>query len=207
MRWRKGITVQAALEVASTSTNLLYVADFYVSDLNSGTRVLVRAGNGAKVVSFVKPATTLHVSIKNIEQFPSLLRWLQNHSIPTDDLEMRFEEGFREVTGHIVSLHFLEMRYHEMKRHKDYGHFPPTIDCSNLDIEHVILYHGWLLTFDQFILDFYKDRMKEVLPDSNLRHFFNAEDWQDMQYEFEFHLKCCPTQTQLQSRLHMLLRN
>ncbi|KAL0904588.1 hypothetical protein M5K25_026715 [Dendrobium thyrsiflorum] len=70
-----------------------YVADFYVSDLNSGTRVLVRAGNGAKVVSFVKPATTLHVSIKNIEQFPSLLRWLQNHTIPTDDLEMRFEEG------------------------------------------------------------------------------------------------------------------
>ncbi|KAI0488660.1 hypothetical protein KFK09_028499 [Dendrobium nobile] len=71
-----------------------YVADFYVSDLNSGTRVLVRAGNGAKVVSFVKPATTLLVSIKNKKQFPSLLRWLQNHSIPTDDLEMRFEEGY-----------------------------------------------------------------------------------------------------------------
>lgn len=71
-----------------------YVTDFYVSDLNTGTRVFIRAGNGAKVVSFIKPATTLHVSMKNKEQFPSFLKWLQNHNISTNDLEMRFEEGY-----------------------------------------------------------------------------------------------------------------
>ncbi|XP_020598203.1 uncharacterized membrane protein At1g16860-like [Phalaenopsis equestris] len=71
-----------------------HVTDFYVSTLNSGTRVLVRAGNGVKVVSFIKPAITLRVSMKNKEQFPSLLRWLQNHNIPNNDLKMRFEEGY-----------------------------------------------------------------------------------------------------------------
>ncbi|KAI0527499.1 hypothetical protein KFK09_003102 [Dendrobium nobile] len=117
------------------------------------------------------------------------------------------EIRFREVNGHFVSPHFLQMRYHELKRHRNEGYSPPDLDCSSLDHEHVIFYHRWCPSHDKLIKNFYKDRMKEVTSDGQLREFFKLEDWQDLQYEFECKMKCCPTQSQLQSRMHMLLRN
>ncbi|KAH0453032.1 hypothetical protein IEQ34_017356 [Dendrobium chrysotoxum] len=77
----------------------------------------------------------------------------------------------------LIISQFRIMWYHEMKCHKYDCHSPPDIDYSHLDIEHVILYRGWCLGFDKFILDFYKDQMKEILPDGKPREFFNAEDW------------------------------
>ncbi|KAG0500163.1 hypothetical protein HPP92_000235 [Vanilla planifolia] len=71
-----------------------HVVDFYLSDVKSGTRFLVRAGNGAKVICFVKPTMTLLVSKKNKEQSPSFLRWLQNQHIASGDSTMRLNEGY-----------------------------------------------------------------------------------------------------------------
>ncbi|CAN6546766.1 unnamed protein product [Malus baccata var. baccata] len=53
-----------------------YVSDFYISDFQSGLRALVKAGHGAKVAPFVKPATVVNMTKENKELSPSFLRWL-----------------------------------------------------------------------------------------------------------------------------------
>lgn len=70
-----------------------HASDFYISDPNSGTRFLVRAGNGARVVSFVKPATIVDMNKKNRELSPNFLSWLTEHNLPSDSHIMRLKEG------------------------------------------------------------------------------------------------------------------
>ncbi|XP_050212393.1 uncharacterized membrane protein At1g16860 [Mercurialis annua] len=71
-----------------------YVADFYISDFQSGLRALVKAGYGAKVAPFVKPATVVNVKKENRDLSPSFLRWLADRSLPGDDRIMRLKEGY-----------------------------------------------------------------------------------------------------------------
>ncbi|KAK9935927.1 hypothetical protein M0R45_012800 [Rubus argutus] len=71
-----------------------YVVDFYISDFQSGLRALVKAGYGAKVAPFVKPATVVDVSKENRELSPSFLRWLAERNLSTDDRIMRLKEGY-----------------------------------------------------------------------------------------------------------------
>ncbi|BBH00682.1 Ubiquitin-specific protease family C19-related protein [Prunus dulcis] len=71
-----------------------YVADFYISDFQSGLRALVKAGYGAKVAPFVKPATVVDVTKENKELSPSFLRWLAERNLSTDDRIMRLKEGY-----------------------------------------------------------------------------------------------------------------
>ncbi|XP_004293344.1 PREDICTED: uncharacterized membrane protein At1g16860 [Fragaria vesca subsp. vesca] len=71
-----------------------YVADFYISDFQSGLRALVKAGYGAKVAPFVKPATVVDVTKENRDMSPSFLRWLAERNLSTDDRIMRLKEGY-----------------------------------------------------------------------------------------------------------------
>ncbi|XP_008384120.3 uncharacterized membrane protein At1g16860-like isoform X2 [Malus domestica] len=71
-----------------------YVSDFYLSDFQSGLRALVKAGYGAKVAPFVKPATVVDVTKENRELSPSFLRWLGERSLSADDRVMRLKEGY-----------------------------------------------------------------------------------------------------------------
>lgn len=71
-----------------------YVADFYISDSQSGLRALVKAGYGAKVAPFVKQTTVADVTNKNRELSPSFLRWLADRSLSSDDRVMRLKEGY-----------------------------------------------------------------------------------------------------------------
>ncbi|XWS15513.1 hypothetical protein CRYUN_Cryun34aG0006700 [Craigia yunnanensis] len=71
-----------------------YVADFYISDFQSGLRALVKAGYGAKVAPFVKPATVVDITKENRDLSPSFLRWLAERSLSTDDRIMRLKEGY-----------------------------------------------------------------------------------------------------------------
>ncbi|KAG2684396.1 hypothetical protein I3760_10G075400 [Carya illinoinensis] len=71
-----------------------YVADFYISDFQSGLRALVKAGYGAKVAPFVKPATVVDVTKENRDKSPSFLQWLADRSLSTDDRIMRLKEGY-----------------------------------------------------------------------------------------------------------------
>ncbi|KAF5728885.1 hypothetical protein HS088_TW21G01039 [Tripterygium wilfordii] len=71
-----------------------YVADFYISDFQSGLRALVKAGYGAKVAPFVKPATVVGVRKGNRDLSPSFLQWLADRSLSSDDQMMRLKEGY-----------------------------------------------------------------------------------------------------------------
>ncbi|KAK9091977.1 hypothetical protein Syun_026888 [Stephania yunnanensis] len=71
-----------------------HVGDFYISDFHSGLRALVKAGYGAKVAPFVKPATVVDVTKENRELSPGFLRWLADRNLSSDDRIMRLEEGF-----------------------------------------------------------------------------------------------------------------
>lgn len=71
-----------------------YMADFYISDFQTGLRALVKAGYGAKVAAFVKPATAVDVTKENRELSPSFLRWLADRNLSTDDRIMRLKEGY-----------------------------------------------------------------------------------------------------------------
>ncbi|KAF5760530.1 putative uncharacterized membrane protein [Helianthus annuus] len=71
-----------------------YVADFYISDMRSGLRALVKAGYGAKVAPFVKEATVVDITKEKRELSPRFLEWLADRSLSSDDRLMRLKEGY-----------------------------------------------------------------------------------------------------------------
>ncbi|GFZ06354.1 ubiquitin-specific protease family C19-related protein [Actinidia rufa] len=79
-----------------------YVADFYISDFQSGLRAQVKAGYGAKVAAFVKPTTVVDIKKENQESFPSFLLWLADRSLSSDDRIMRLKEGRHDNVVMIV---------------------------------------------------------------------------------------------------------
>lgn len=54
---------------------------------------MVKAGYGAKVAAFVKPATVVNVTKEKRELSPSFLRWLADRNLSSDDRIMRLKEG------------------------------------------------------------------------------------------------------------------
>lgn len=71
-----------------------YVADFYISDLQSGLRALVKAGYGAKVAPFVEPTTVVDVTKGNKELSSNFIGWLADRKLSSDDRIMRLKEGY-----------------------------------------------------------------------------------------------------------------
>lgn len=70
-----------------------HVADFYISDNQGGARALVRAGHGAKVISFVKPTAKVDITEEKKEISSEALSWLEDHNLSYDGRIMRIEEG------------------------------------------------------------------------------------------------------------------
>lgn len=81
------------------------MVDFYISDFQSGLRALVKAGYGAKVAPFVKPATVVNVSKENRELSPTFLRWLAERNLSTDDRIMRLKEGYTTFQFSVSTFH------------------------------------------------------------------------------------------------------
>lgn len=79
------------------------MADFYISDFQTGLRALVKAGYGAKVSPFVKPSTVVDVTKEKREMSPSFLQWLADRSLSSDDRIMRLKEGY-DPLNHLLSL-------------------------------------------------------------------------------------------------------
>ncbi|KAH6826911.1 Ubiquitin-specific protease family C19-related protein [Perilla frutescens var. hirtella] len=71
-----------------------YVADFYISDFQSGLRALVKAGYGAKVAPFIKPTVVVDITKDSKKLSPNFLRWLSDRSLSSDDRVMRLKEGY-----------------------------------------------------------------------------------------------------------------
>lgn len=84
------------------------MADFYISDFQSGLRALVKAGYGAKVSPFVKPATVVDVTKEKRDLSPSFLRWLAERNLSGDDRVMRLKEGYAFL---ILDQWFIPLTY------------------------------------------------------------------------------------------------
>ncbi|KAM7270399.1 hypothetical protein ACFE04_029613 [Oxalis oulophora] len=80
-----------------------YVADFYISDMESGLRAHVKAGHGNNVAPFVEPSTVVDRTKNNGELSPDFLRWLADRSLSSDDRIMRLKEGYIKE-GETVSV-------------------------------------------------------------------------------------------------------
>ncbi|KAK6149700.1 LOW QUALITY PROTEIN: hypothetical protein DH2020_017225 [Rehmannia glutinosa] len=80
-----------------------YVADFYISDFQSGLKTLVKAGYGAKVAPFVKPTVVVDVTKDNKNLSPTFLRWLSDRGLSSEDRAMRLKEGYIKE-GSTVSI-------------------------------------------------------------------------------------------------------
>ncbi|XP_004236674.1 uncharacterized membrane protein At1g16860-like [Solanum lycopersicum] len=98
-----------------------HVADFYISDFQSGLRAMVKAGYGAKVVPFVKPTTVIDVTKNNKELSPNFLHWLADRSLSSDDRIMRLKEGYIKE-GSTVSVMGL------VRRHENILMIVPPVD-------------------------------------------------------------------------------
>ncbi|RVX07961.1 putative membrane protein [Vitis vinifera] len=81
-----------------------HVADFYISDFQSGLRAMVKAGYGAKVAAFVKPATVVNVTKEKRELSPSFLRWLADRNLSSDDRIMRLKKEWNPETDQLIFL-------------------------------------------------------------------------------------------------------
>lgn len=90
-----------------------YVADFYISDFQSGLRAVVKAGYGAKVAPFVKETTVVDITKENRESSPSFVSWLADRSLSSDDRVMRLKEGYIKE-GSTVSVMGVVRRHDNM---------------------------------------------------------------------------------------------
>ncbi|XP_024389940.1 uncharacterized membrane protein At1g16860 [Physcomitrium patens] len=71
-----------------------YVVDFYISDFQTGLRALVKAGYGARVISYVDESPILDL-LPSIKEFPTdFLRWLTERNLSADGRVMRLKEGY-----------------------------------------------------------------------------------------------------------------
>ncbi|XP_076947703.1 putative membrane protein At1g16860 [Bidens hawaiensis] len=70
------------------------VADFYISDFQSGLRALVKTGYGVRVTPYVDESTIIEVDQSNIDSSPQFIRWLSERNITSDDRPMRLKEGY-----------------------------------------------------------------------------------------------------------------
>jgi len=70
-----------------------HVAEFYISDFQSGLRALVKAGYGAHVTPCVEESTIVDVGPKNKDLPSGFVRWLAERNLSGDDRVMRLKEG------------------------------------------------------------------------------------------------------------------
>ncbi|XP_047950235.1 uncharacterized membrane protein At1g16860-like [Salvia hispanica] len=90
-----------------------YVADFYISDIKSGERALVKTGYGAKVSPFVKQTVVVNAKEDKEGVSPNFLQWLSSRGLSSDNRLMQLKEGYiRE--GYTVSVLGVVRRHNNM---------------------------------------------------------------------------------------------
>ncbi|KAK7255015.1 hypothetical protein RIF29_28414 [Crotalaria pallida] len=71
-----------------------HVADFYISDFQSGLRALVKTGYGARVTPYVDDSVVVDFNAANKDMSPHFLRWLAERKLSSDDRIMQLKEGY-----------------------------------------------------------------------------------------------------------------
>ncbi|KAG6545143.1 hypothetical protein Mapa_013408 [Marchantia paleacea] len=71
-----------------------HVVDFYISDLQSGLRALVKAGFGARLTPHVMESSVVDVTSKSKDLPTEFLRWLSDRNLCTGERPMQLKEGY-----------------------------------------------------------------------------------------------------------------
>lgn len=71
-----------------------YATDFYISELESGSRALVKAGHGSKVTPYVDETTIIDIANKKKELSSNFIHWLRKRNLPSNVRKMRLKEGY-----------------------------------------------------------------------------------------------------------------
>lgn len=68
--------------------------DFYISELESGLRALVKAGHSSKVTPYVDETTIIDIASKRKELSSTFINWLRERNLPSNVRKMRLKEGY-----------------------------------------------------------------------------------------------------------------
>ncbi|KAK9122257.1 hypothetical protein Syun_019874 [Stephania yunnanensis] len=71
-----------------------FSTDFYITDMKSGARAMVKAGYGTKVTPLVSESILVNTSSKNRMLSPYLKKWLGERNISVEGRILRMEEGY-----------------------------------------------------------------------------------------------------------------
>ncbi|XP_010933777.1 uncharacterized membrane protein At1g16860 isoform X1 [Elaeis guineensis] len=78
--------------------NLAYVerfaTDFYITDVKSGTRALVKAGYNSKVIPLIDENILVNTTSKNRELSSTLKKWLERRQLSAGARLLRLKEGY-----------------------------------------------------------------------------------------------------------------
>ncbi|XP_064965540.1 uncharacterized membrane protein At1g16860-like isoform X2 [Musa acuminata AAA Group] len=78
--------------------NLAFVermaTDFYITDVKSGLRALVKAGQGSKVIPLIEENILVNITSLNRELSSTLKKWLQGRRLSCEARLLRLEEGY-----------------------------------------------------------------------------------------------------------------
>ncbi|CAL9102866.1 unnamed protein product [Musa acuminata var. zebrina] len=68
--------------------------DFYITDVKSGLRALVKAGQGSKVIPLIEENILVNITSLNRELSSTLKKWLQGRQLSCEARLLRLEEGY-----------------------------------------------------------------------------------------------------------------
>ncbi|KAL0903702.1 hypothetical protein M5K25_028101 [Dendrobium thyrsiflorum] len=114
------------------------------------------------------------------------------------------QRRFMQQVGHLPPINIMKARISEIRRRQD-GSFELIVDNPTADINHCILYRKWHPAADTFLVNTYENLI--YWPGKKRKDFLDASDWQCVQKWFKKKFSCCPTQSQLQARMHIVINN
>uniref|UniRef100_A0A1D1YBH7 Putative membrane protein At1g16860 n=1 Tax=Anthurium amnicola TaxID=1678845 RepID=A0A1D1YBH7_9ARAE len=81
-----------------------FTADFHLTDIKSGIRVMVKAGYNSKVTSLIKENILVRTTGKSGSLSSTLMRWLEERHLSTEARLLRLEEGYVKEGSHLTVM-------------------------------------------------------------------------------------------------------
>lgn len=78
--------------------------DFYITDVKSGLRALVKAGQGSKVIPLIEENILVNITSLNRELSSTLKKWLQGRRLSCEARLLRLEEGYLNYFAESIGL-------------------------------------------------------------------------------------------------------
>ncbi|KAI4328957.1 hypothetical protein L6164_021267 [Bauhinia variegata] len=82
--------------------------DFYITDQKSGTRVVVKAGSGCKVIPLIAESKIIQTTAKCRILSPHLRKWLRERNLSAEARSLRLEEGYVQEGSSVTVIGMLQ---------------------------------------------------------------------------------------------------